>query len=155
MKCQILFSWKNKKNVSKCHLLRFLPSMLSVRMLYILHYYYIFVLPVLVIRDWDFIFSFWYVSLSMEVWRDRQMRHRVILWLVWIVKTHIGLHSLIQLFSVWQYILISSQSILEWHFLNHFIVSYYDRCLLCSLLFEFDSTTECKISFYALFFINM
>ena len=30
MKCQILFSRKNKKNISKCHLLKFLPSMQSV-----------------------------------------------------------------------------------------------------------------------------
>ena len=29
MKCQILFSMKNK-NISKCHLLNFLPSMLSI-----------------------------------------------------------------------------------------------------------------------------
>ena len=30
MKCQILFSMKNKKNISKCRLLKFLPSMQSV-----------------------------------------------------------------------------------------------------------------------------
>ena len=30
MKWHILFSMKNKKNVSKCHLLKFLPSMQSV-----------------------------------------------------------------------------------------------------------------------------
>ena len=30
MKRQILFSKKNKENVSKCHLLNFLPSMQSV-----------------------------------------------------------------------------------------------------------------------------
>ena len=30
MKCQILFSTKNKKNISKCCLLKFLPSMQSV-----------------------------------------------------------------------------------------------------------------------------
>ena len=31
MKCQILFSGKNKKkNCQKCHLLNFLPSMLNV-----------------------------------------------------------------------------------------------------------------------------
>ena len=30
MKYQILFSWKNKKNISKCCLLKFLPSMQSV-----------------------------------------------------------------------------------------------------------------------------
>ena len=29
MNCQILFSWNNKKNTSKCCLLNFLPSMLS------------------------------------------------------------------------------------------------------------------------------
>ena len=28
--CQNLFSWKNKKNISVCHLLKFLPSILSV-----------------------------------------------------------------------------------------------------------------------------
>ena len=31
MKCQILFSRKNKKNISKCHLLIFLPTVLSVK----------------------------------------------------------------------------------------------------------------------------
>ena len=31
MKCQILFSGKNKKSISKCHLLKILPSMLSVK----------------------------------------------------------------------------------------------------------------------------
>ena len=30
MKCQILFLGKNKKNISKCLLLKFLPSMLSI-----------------------------------------------------------------------------------------------------------------------------
>ena len=30
MKCPILFSRKNKKNVSKCGLMKFLPSMQSV-----------------------------------------------------------------------------------------------------------------------------
>ena len=29
MKCQILFSGKNKKNISKCRLLKILPRMLS------------------------------------------------------------------------------------------------------------------------------
>ena len=29
MKCQSLFSGKNKKIISECHLLKFLPSMLS------------------------------------------------------------------------------------------------------------------------------
>ena len=31
MKCQILFSGKNKKNISKCRLLKFLPRVLSVK----------------------------------------------------------------------------------------------------------------------------
>ena len=31
MKCQILFSRKHKKNISKCHLLKFLPSMQSFK----------------------------------------------------------------------------------------------------------------------------
>ena len=34
MKCQILFSGQNKKNVSKCDLLRFLPTMLNVKRRY-------------------------------------------------------------------------------------------------------------------------
>ena len=34
MKCQILFSGKNKKNISKC-LLKILPRVLSVRMFFI------------------------------------------------------------------------------------------------------------------------
>ena len=32
IKCQMLFSGKNYKNISKCHLLKFLPSMPSVKM---------------------------------------------------------------------------------------------------------------------------
>ena len=32
MKCQILFSGKNKKNISKCRLLKILPRVLSVKM---------------------------------------------------------------------------------------------------------------------------
>ena len=31
MKCHALFSMKNKENISKCHLRKFLPSMLSVK----------------------------------------------------------------------------------------------------------------------------
>ena len=31
MKCQILFSEKNKKNISKCRLLKILPRVLSVK----------------------------------------------------------------------------------------------------------------------------
>ena len=31
MKCQILFSGKNKKNISKCYLLKILPRVLSVK----------------------------------------------------------------------------------------------------------------------------
>ena len=31
MKCKILFSMKNKKTISKCRLLNFLPSMQSVK----------------------------------------------------------------------------------------------------------------------------
>ena len=31
MKCQIIFSRKNKINISKCHLLKFLPSMPSIK----------------------------------------------------------------------------------------------------------------------------
>ena len=33
MKCQILFSGKNKKNISKCRLLKILPRVLSVKVL--------------------------------------------------------------------------------------------------------------------------
>ena len=33
MKCQNLFSGKNKKNVSTCHLLKILPRVLSVKLL--------------------------------------------------------------------------------------------------------------------------
>ena len=35
MKCQILFSGKNKKNISKCRLLKILPRVLSVKLYYI------------------------------------------------------------------------------------------------------------------------
>ena len=35
MKCQILFSGKNKKNISKCRLLKILPRVLSVNRLYL------------------------------------------------------------------------------------------------------------------------
>ena len=31
MKCQILFSGKNKKNISKCRLLKILPRVLSIK----------------------------------------------------------------------------------------------------------------------------
>ena len=31
MKCQILFSGKNMKNISKCHLLKILPRVLSIK----------------------------------------------------------------------------------------------------------------------------
>ena len=34
MRCQILFSRKDKKNISKCRLLKFLPSMQSVNKKY-------------------------------------------------------------------------------------------------------------------------
>ena len=34
MKCQILFSGTNKKNISKCRLLKILPRVLSVRSFY-------------------------------------------------------------------------------------------------------------------------
>ena len=35
MKCQSLFSGKNNKNISKCCLLEFLPSMLSIKYQYV------------------------------------------------------------------------------------------------------------------------
>ena len=38
MKCQILFSRKNKKNISKCHLMKFLPSMQSITLCLMKHY---------------------------------------------------------------------------------------------------------------------
>ena len=34
MKCHILFSEKNKKNISKCRLLKILPRVLSVKQIY-------------------------------------------------------------------------------------------------------------------------
>ena len=38
MKCQILFSEKNKKNISKCRLLKILPRVLSVKIyVYVLY----------------------------------------------------------------------------------------------------------------------
>ena len=37
MKCQILFSRKNMKNISKCRLLKILPRVLSVKPVYIDH----------------------------------------------------------------------------------------------------------------------
>ena len=33
MQCQILFSGKNKKNISKCRLLKILPTVLSVKII--------------------------------------------------------------------------------------------------------------------------
>ena len=44
MKCQILFSGKNKKNISKCRLLKILPRVLSVKV------------PVTTAADGDFFF---------------------------------------------------------------------------------------------------
>ena len=38
MKCQNLFSEKNKKNISKCHLLKILLRVLRVNFLYYLQY---------------------------------------------------------------------------------------------------------------------
>ena len=35
MKCQILFSGKNKKNISKCLLLKILPRVLSIKIIHI------------------------------------------------------------------------------------------------------------------------
>ena len=37
MKCQILFSGKNKKNISKCRLLKILPRVLSVNGTELMH----------------------------------------------------------------------------------------------------------------------
>ena len=37
MNCQILFSGKNKKNISKCRLLKILPRVLSVKKANVLH----------------------------------------------------------------------------------------------------------------------
>ena len=36
MKCHILFSEKNKKNISKCRLLKILPRVLSVKKEYLM-----------------------------------------------------------------------------------------------------------------------
>ena len=36
MKCHILFSEKNKKNISKCRLLKILPRVLSVKIIALL-----------------------------------------------------------------------------------------------------------------------
>ena len=36
MKCQNPFSWKNKKNISICHLLKILPRVLNVKMQFFL-----------------------------------------------------------------------------------------------------------------------
>ena len=38
MKCQILFSGKNKKNISKCRLLKILPRVLSVKLEFAFYY---------------------------------------------------------------------------------------------------------------------
>ena len=40
MKCQILFSGKNKKNISKCRLLKILPRVLSVKRVYLMMIHY-------------------------------------------------------------------------------------------------------------------
>ena len=47
MKCQILFSGKNKKNISKCRLLKFLPRVLSVKVAVVERLLYIFIKPVM------------------------------------------------------------------------------------------------------------
>ena len=39
MNCQSLFCRKNKKNISKCHLLKILPSMLSIKVLLFLNHF--------------------------------------------------------------------------------------------------------------------
>ena len=33
MECQVLLSWKNKNNISKCRLLKLLPSMQRVKLM--------------------------------------------------------------------------------------------------------------------------
>ena len=48
MKCQIPFSGENKKNISKCHLLKFLPSMLSINHLPYLLVRFFFIWKVLI-----------------------------------------------------------------------------------------------------------
>ena len=47
MKCQILFSGKNKKNISKCRLLKILPRVLSLNDHLILRYAFRFLSTVL------------------------------------------------------------------------------------------------------------
>ena len=42
MKCQILFSGKNKKNISKCRLLKILPRVLSVKANYVAEIYILY-----------------------------------------------------------------------------------------------------------------
>ena len=56
MKCQILFSRKNKKNISKCHVLEFLSNMQSVKICKIYRIYS---------KYWDTI-SLPYLSLNLE-----------------------------------------------------------------------------------------
>ena len=41
MKCQILFSGENKKNIAECHLLKILARMLSIKYITIFHERYI------------------------------------------------------------------------------------------------------------------
>ena len=41
MKCQIVFSLKNKKNISKSHLLKILPRVLSINVLFLSSYFFI------------------------------------------------------------------------------------------------------------------
>ena len=67
MKCQILFSEKNKKNISKCRLLKILPRVLSVK-------YYNFIL-----KKKDMFNVFWHsveIILAYFLYQNEHLRLR-------------------------------------------------------------------------------
>ena len=67
MKCQILFSGKNKKNISKCRLLKILPRVLSVKTDFKLHpdYCAISIIAIFILFHL-FIFFYYFDSLERK-----------------------------------------------------------------------------------------
>ena len=69
MKCQILFSGKNKKNISKCCLLKILPRVLSIRVV-------LFYFPGQSQGCADDVYSVYYIIVQKcYVWMDHLIHH--------------------------------------------------------------------------------
>ena len=60
MKCQILFSGKNKKNISKCRLLKILPRVLSVKRWCVLY------MPIFHVFEWKSMISIFILLINIK-----------------------------------------------------------------------------------------